>query len=81
MIQPAKNYPKRLIGGNLLKFISCFSFFIVPFLAQAQDTQIRGFVDFGSKYDAQKEQVNFTLGDNLGCEFLTSKESGRHARD
>ena len=75
MIQPANNYPKKLIGGNLLKFISCFSFITVGFFVQAQDTQIRGFVDFGSKYDAQNEQVNFTLGEQ--DLFITSDISDR----
>ena len=75
MIQPVQNYPKRLIGGNLLKLVSCFLFFIIPFLGQAQDTQIRGFVDFGSKYDAKNEQVNFTLGEQ--DLFITSDISDR----
>lgn len=75
MIQPVQNYPKRLIGVNLLKYISCFSFFISSFFTQAQDTQIRGFVDFGSNYDAKSEQVNFTLGEQ--DLFITSDISDK----
>ena len=62
-------------GIGPLKLIS-FSFILFfGMLAQAQDTQIRGFVDFGSKYDAQKEQVNFTLGEQ--DLFITSDISDR----
>ena len=77
MKKPIFSFITKLFTSGIgpLKLIS-FSFILFfGMLAQAQDTQIRGFVDFGSNYDAQNEQANFTLGEQ--DLFITSDISDR----
>jgi hypothetical protein len=80
MNKPIFSFFTKLLTSGIgpLKLISLSFLLFCGMLVQAQDTQIRGFVDFGSRYDAQKEQVNFTLGEQ--DLFITSDISDRKYR-
>lgn len=64
---------KRFELCDLLTFIISTILISTSQLSQAQETQIRGFVDFGSNY--KNDQVNFTLGEQ--DLFITSDISDR----
>ena len=61
------------VGIEPMKLFPLTFLLFCGFLVQAQDTQIRGFVDFGSNY--KNDQVNFTLGEQ--DLFITSEISDR----
>jgi hypothetical protein len=61
------------VGIEPMKLFPLTFLLFCGFLVQAQDTQIRGFVDFGMNY--KNDQVNFTLGEQ--DLFITSEISDR----
>ncbi len=76
MNKPSVSFFKKLFANGIrpLKLVSLAFVLFCGLLVQAQpDTQIRGFVDFGTNY--KNDQVNFTLGEQ--DLFITSDISDR----